>query len=249
MKKTIYYLSIFASLVLFATSCEIDNFPMPDAQVYGAIRDSIAGGLVETDLNSGSVIGAYELGYETPVLRNWVIKQNGEYRNNLVYSGTYNFVFQSCNFFPNSVNNQVIKPGANELDFPVVPYIRVKNVSITLNAATKKIIATFSLEAGKPSVKVAKVSLYAFTDIYVGEYVKKTLTATATDVPTITLSGAAQTINPATVYTLSIDLANAANAAVFAIHRNYYFRVGAMAIQSGVGTIRTNYAPYVKIAL
>jgi hypothetical protein len=223
MKKTLYYLSIFTSLVLFATSCEIDNFQVPDSQVFGAVRDSTGGALVETDLNSGSVIGTYEQGYATPVLRNWVIKQNGEYRNNLVFSNTYNFVFQSCNF--------------------------IKNVSITLNAATNKIIATFNIEAGKPTVKVAKVSLYAFTDIYVGEYVKKTLTATATDFPTLTLSGAAQTINPATVYTLSIDLAQTANAAVFAIHRNYYFRVGAMAIQSGVGTIRTNYAPYVKIAL
>jgi hypothetical protein len=249
MKKTLFYLSIFTSLILYITSCEIDNFPMPDAQVFGAIRDSTGGALVETDLNSGSVIGTYELGYETPVLRNWVVKQNGEYRNNLVYSATYNFVFQSCNFFPYSKNGVVIKPGANELDFPVVPYIRVKNVSITRNTTTNKIIATFNLEAGKPTVKVAKVSLYAFTDMYVGEYVKKTLTATATDFPTLTLSGAAQTINPATLYTLSIDLANTANAAVFAIHRNYYFRVGAMAIQSGVGTIRTNYAPYVVIAL
>jgi hypothetical protein len=249
MKKTLYYLSIFTSLVLFATSCEIDNFQVPDSQVFGAVRDSTGGALVETDLNSGSVIGTYEQGYATPVLRNWVIKQNGEYRNNLVFSNTYNFVFQSCNFFPYNVNGIVIKPGDNELNFNVVPYIRIKNVSITLNAATNKIIATFNIEAGKPTVKVAKVSLYAFTDIYVGEYVKKTLTATATDFPTLTLSGAAQTINPATVYTLSIDLAQTANAAVFAIHRNYYFRVGAMAIQSGVGTIRTNYAPYVKIAL
>jgi hypothetical protein len=249
MKKILYYLSLFTSLVLFATSCEIDNYPAPDAQVFGAIRDSIGGALIETDLNSGSQIGAYEQGYATPVIRNWVVKQNGEYRNNLVYSNTYNFVFQSCNFFPYTVTGEVIKPGANERDFLVVPYIRIKNASITYNSTTKKIIATFSIEGGKPTVKVAKVSLYAFTDIYVGEYVKKTLTATATDFPTLTLSGAAQTINTATVYTLAIDLANASNATVFAIHRNYYFRVGAMGIQTGVGTIRTNYAPYVKIAL
>jgi hypothetical protein len=249
MKKTLYILSLFTSLILFATSCEIDNYPPPDAQVFGAIRDSIGGALVETDLNSGSQIGAYEQGYATPVLRNWVVKQNGEYRNNLVYSGKYNYVFQSCNFFPYTVTEDVVKPGENQRDFLVVPYIRLKNVSITYNAATNKIIATFSIEGGKPTVKVAKVSLYAFTDMYVGEYVKKTLTATATDFPTITLSGAAQTINPATVYTLAIDLANASNAPIFAIHRNYYFRVGAMGIQTGVGTIRTNYAPYVKIAL
>jgi hypothetical protein len=246
MKKTLYFLSLFTSLVLFATSCKIDNFPPPDAQVYGAIRDSVGGALVETDLNTGSVIGAYEQGYETPVLRNWVVKQNGEYRNNLVFSNTYNFVFQSCNFFPYSLNGIVIKPGANPLDFLVVPYIRIKNLSITYDAAANKIIATFNIEGGRPSVKVGKISLYAFTDIYVGERVKKTI-ANGTGVPTQTFTGAAQTINPATPYTLSIDLA--ANASVFAIHRNYYFRVGAIGVRSGVGTIVTNYAPYVVIAL
>jgi len=249
MKKTLYYLSLFTGLILFATSCEIDNYPYPDAQLFGAIRDSVGGGLVETDITTGSVIGAYEQGFDDPVLRNWVVKQNGEYRNNLVYSNTYNFIFQSCNFFPYSLNGVVIKPGENQIDFNVVPYIRIKNPSITYDAAANKINATFNLEGGKPSVKVAKISLYAFSDMYVGEYVKFSIT-TGTGTPTKTLSGADQTINPATVYNLSIDLA--ANSSIntgFGIHRNYYFRIGAMAIQSGVGTIRTNYAPYVKIAL
>jgi len=246
MKKTLYFLSLFTGFILFVTSCEIDNFPYPDAAVFGAIRDSVGGALVETDLNSGSLIGAYEQGFENPKLRNWVVKQNGEYRNNLVFSNTYNFVFQNSNFFPYTLTNIVIKPGDNQLDFLVVPYIRIKDPSITYNAGTNKIIAKFKLEGGKPSVKVRKISLYAFTDMYVGEYVKKTI-STGTGQPTRTLSGAAQTINPATEYELSIDLA--ANTSVFAIHRNYYFRIGAMAIQSGVGTIRTNYAPYVVIAL
>jgi len=249
MKKTLYILSLFTSFILFATSCQKDNYPYPNSQVFGAIRDSVGNALVETDLNSGSLIGAYEQGYTTPVLRNWVVMQDGSYRNNFVFANTYNFVFQNSNFFPYTITGEVIKPGENQRDFLVVPYIRLKNVSITYDAVNKKILATFSIEGGKPTVKVGKVSLYAFTDIYVGENVKKALTATVTDIPTKTLSGAAQTINAATVYSLSIDLAQAANATVFAIHRNYYFRVGAMGIQTGVGTIRTNYAPYVVIPL
>jgi hypothetical protein len=250
MKKTLLYLSLFTCLVLFATSCEIDNYPYPDSQVFGAIRDSTGGALVETDLNNGSLIGAYEQGYATPVLRNWVVMQNGEYRNNLVYSNTYDFVLQNSNFFPYTRKGVVITPGENEIDFLVVPYIRIKNTSITYDATAKKIIATFSLEAGKPAVKVAKISLYAFTDIYVGENVKKTLVNSGSNLITRSFSPVA-TID-GTVYTLAIDLANTTNAAVFAIHRNYYFRVGAIASSSGlgnVGTIRTNYAPYVKIAL
>jgi hypothetical protein len=143
-----------------------------------------------------------------------------------------------------------IHPGDNPIDFTVVPYIRIKNLSITHDAVANKINATFSIEGGKPSVQVSRITLYAWTDMYVGEYVKKTLT-TGTGTPTRSFSGAARTINPATVYTLSIDLAENQGTTIngFGVHRNYYFRVGALAIQPGVGTIRYNYAPYVVIPL
>lgn len=252
--KKIYYLIFFITSLLFGvTSCEIDNFPGPDAQVYGAIKDSLGGGLVETDANgtTGSLIGVYELGQyaANPLRKTWIIKQNGEYRNNLVFSNDYKFEFTSCNFFPQS-QTQTVNPGENKIDFTVVPYIRIKNLSITYDAAAKKINASFSLEGGRKSVKVSTLKLYAYTDMYVGENVKKTLSV-GTGTPTRSLTGAAQTIVPGTVYTLSIDLA--ANQGTdkngFGVHRNYYFRVGAMAVQAGVGTIRYNYAPYVVIPL
>ena len=245
MKKLFKLSLLFASLIIAVASCEIDNYPGPDAKFFGAIKDESGGGLVETDLINGSTLGMYEQGYPTPVLQTYLIKQNGEFLNNLVFSGTYNIKFESCNFFPFNVDGVVINPGDNERDFTVSPYIRIKNCSITYDQAGKKINASFNLEAGKPTVLLSKITLYAFTDIYVGEYVKMTLSA-GTGKPSTSYSPAA-VIDPATPYTLSIDLA--ANATLFSVHRNYYFRVGAMASQSGVGTIRTNYAPCVKIAL
>lgn len=249
--KKIYYLILSATIILLGvTSCDLfrlDNFPEPDAQVFGAIRDSVGGGLIETDLVNGSQIGTYELGQyaDNPELKNWVVMTNGEYRNNLVYSNTYRIEFMSCNFFPYTIPQMVINPGPNQIDFQVVPFIRIKNLSITHDAANNKIVATFNIEAGKPTVKVASMALYVFTDMYVGEYIKNTVSA-GTGLPTRSFTPAA-TIDPETIYTLSIDLA--ANASVFAVHRNYYFRVGVKASQTGVGTIRSNYAPYVKIAL
>jgi hypothetical protein len=254
MKKIYYLVFIVGSLLFTINSCKVDNFPLPDAQVYGAIRDSLGGGLVETDANSttGSLIGVYELGkYEAnPLRRTWLIKPSGEYRNNLVYSNEYRLDFTSCNFY-NFTFNQTIKPGENKLDFTVVPFIRIKNLSITYDAAGNKINASFTLEGGRPSVKVSRVTLYAWTDMYVGENVKKTLT-TGTGTPTRSYTGAAQTIVPGATITLSIDLA--ANQSTdrngFGVHRNYYFRVGALATgPTGVGTIKYNYAPYVVIAL
>ncbi len=242
MKRTIF--SLFAGILLVAlmASCEIDNFDAPDAEFFGAIKDSVGGALVETELINGSVIQAYELGYPTQVAQNWVIKNSGEFRNNLVFPGKYDIYFRNGNFFPYTIKDLEIKPGENQRDFLVVPYIRIKNSAITHDKANSKIVVTFTLEAGKPSVKVKAIRLYAFSDIHVGEYVKFNTSGT----------GFTQSFNPskvidATTYTLSIDLA--ANANFIKAGRNYYFRIGALADVAGVGTIRHNYAPHVKITL
>lgn len=248
MKRIFYLIFIIGSFLFSATSCKVDNYPEPDAQVYGGIRDIVGGGLVETDINSGSMIGVRELGQyaANPTRKTWYIKQNGEYRKNLVYSNEYKFDFTSCNFYPFE-QTTTVHPGENLIDFTVTPYIRIKNLTITHDAVAHKINASFSLEAGAPEVKVQWVTLYAWTDIYVGEYVKKTL-ATGTGTPKRSFTGAAQTIVPATVYNLSIDMAanNNDTRNGFGIKRNYYFRVGALATgPTNVGTIRPNYAPYV----
>jgi hypothetical protein len=261
MKNIYILIFIFGSLLFSTNSCKIDNYPLPDAKVYGAVKDSLGGGLVETDPNSttGSVISVYELGKyaANPVRKVWLIKPNGEYRNNLVFSNDYRFDFTSCNFFPFDTT-YTVNPGENKIDFTVMPYIRIKNLSITRDVPTNKIIATFNLEAGRPSVRLSRLRLYAWTDIYVGQNTRKALaTGTGTPVSTGSDAGVPQlsftntVITPATLYTITIDLA--ANAGTdrngFGIHRNYYFRVGALATQAGVGTIRYNYAPYVVIAL
>ena len=71
------------------TSCQKDNFAGPNAVFYGAVKDSVGNGLVEQDLQSGSVIEAWELGFATPVAQSWLIKNNGEFRNNLVFANKY----------------------------------------------------------------------------------------------------------------------------------------------------------------
>jgi uncharacterized membrane protein len=60
-----------------------------------------------------------------------------------------------------------------------------------------------------------------------------------------TFSPAAE-INTSTTYTLSIDVA--ANSTLLKYTgKNYYFRIGALASVSGVGTVRHNYSPLVVI--
>ena len=239
-KSTIHILLAFVLSAGFM-SCEKDNMPGPDARVYGKITDKSNGQLVETELINGARIEAFELGYPTQVSQVWVIKNNGEYRNNLVFSANYDFQLRNSNFYPISLLNIKINPGDNELNFQVDPYIRIKSPQITYNAASKLVTATFTLEGSKPEVKVKAVRLYAFTDIYVGEATKFSITgnSAASYTPSRTID--------ASTYTLTIDVG--ANAALFPAGRDYYFRIGALADVPNVGTIRHNFAPNVKITL
>ena len=243
MKNLIYSFIAGTLMISLFASCERDNFNAPNASFFGVIKDSITGSLVETELINGSQIEVFEKGsYATPVSQKWLIMNSGEFRNNLVFANVYDINFANCNFFPYRINDVEIKPGDNQRDFQVVPYIRIKNAQITYDAGAKKINATFTLEAGKPVVKVKAIRLYGFTDIYVGENVKFNTTGTG-----FTQSFSPSKVMDGTTYTLSIDLT--ANASFFKPGRNYYFRVGALADVTGVGTVRHNFAPFVKIPL
>lgn len=242
MKKIGNILLLISSLLFILDSCEIDNYDGPDASFFGSIKDSQTGELIGTDIENGSSIKVYELGFETSTAQTWYIKNTGEFNNDLVFSARYDFEFSNGNFYPFKVSDFEVKPGKNQHDFEVTPYIRIKNVNITHDAGNKKVIATFSLEAGKPEVKLSEIRLFVFTDIWVGNNVKfdvKGSNFSHKFTPVATIDGAN--------YTLSIDLNE--NSDLFKYNRNYYFRVGALASISGVGTVRHNYAPFVVIAL
>lgn len=242
MKKICNVSVLILFLFLSLVSCEIDNYDGPDASFSGSVVDASTGELVGTDLLNGSTIRAYELGWAALTAQTWVIKNTGEFQNDMVFAGRYNLEFKDGNFYPFNMDNFEIKKGGNTYDFEVTPYIRVKNANITHDVTNKKIVATFSLEGGKPEVLVNSIRLYAFTDMYVGEQIKFDTKG----------DGFKQDFSPGktidgTVYTLTIDLEE--NADLFKYSRSYYFRIGALASVPNVGTIRHNYASLVVIAL
>ncbi|MDR1402836.1 MAG: DUF3823 domain-containing protein [Tannerellaceae bacterium] len=238
--------SIFFLLtsLLFLSGCDmfkIDNYDAPNASLKGGIKDAETGALVETDIQNGSAIRVYELGWPEGV-QTWVVKQNGEFQNDMVFAAHYKVVFMDCNFYPFTIEDLDIKKGSNTYDFEVVPYIRARDVSITRQG--DQVVATFKLQAGKPEVKLGAVRLFAFSDMYVGEQVKYNIS----DPSCYKTFSPAETIDANTTYTLSIDIPSNTNE-FFKYKKNYYFRIGALASVSDVGTIRYNYAPLVVISL
>ncbi len=243
MKNILKILVLPLIISLLTFSCEIDNYEGPDASISGRFLDNVTGELVGTDITNGNSIGAYELGWASEARQNWVIKNSGEYTNNLVFAGTYRLELNNGNFYPFVVNDFVIEKGSNTHDFTVTPYIRIKNPEIRYDAGTKIVTATFNLEAGGTEVKLNEIRLFAFTDHWVGNYVKFAITSAdcykraSNNLVSATISG--------DKYTLTMNVAD--NGSLFKYTRNYYFRIGALASVSGVGTVRHNYSPLTVI--
>ncbi len=230
-----------ASILFLLTSCKLDNYDGPNAKIHGRILDEKTGELVGTDIQNGSQLMVYEQGYAASEThangQTWVIKNTGEYRNDLVFAAQYEVIFQNGNFYGFTQMIDIEK-GDNEIDFKVTPYLRVKDCSITKSGNT--VTAKFKLEGGKGNEKVDEIRLFAFSDIWVGNYVKFALEG-GTD-----QAKPGETVNPSKEYTLTIDTSK--NKSFFKYSKNYYFRVGAKASVPGAGTIRHNYSELVTIA-
>lgn len=242
MKKILYLFVLACFVSLITVSCEVDNYDGPDATITGKFLDNVTGDLVGTDIANGNSIGVYELGWPTEAKQTWNIDNTGTYTNNLVFAANYRVEFTNNNFYPFIVNDFVVKKGANTYDFTVTPYLRVINPVITYDATTKIVKATFSLEAGGTDVKLSEIRLFAFTDKWVGNYVKFAITSAACYMKPPAVSA---TINPATQFTLTMDVA--ANPTLFKTTRDYFFRIGALGTVPNVGTVRHNYSPLVTI--
>ncbi len=92
-------------------------------------------------------------------------------------------------------------------------------------------------------MRLNEIRLFAFTDQWVGNYVKFPITAVSCykRAP----ANVSATIAPATIYELTMDVA--ANPTLFKYTRDYYFRIGALATVPNVGTVRHNYSPVVSL--
>jgi hypothetical protein len=243
MKKILYLFVLSCFISLITVSCEIDNYDGPNATITGKFLDTATGEVVGTDITNGNSIGVYELGWPTEAKQTWNVDNSGVYTNKLVFAANYRIEFTNCNFYPFKVDDFVVKEGENTNDFTVTPYLRIVNPVITFDATTNTVKATFTIGAGGTDVKLNEIRLFAFTDKWVGNYVKFAITSVSSykKAP----ANISATVNPATQFELTIDVA--ANPTLFKNTRDYFFRIGALATVPNVGTVRHNYSPLVTI--
>lgn len=229
MKQIFTYTS--ALLLLFgAGSCSVDNYPAPDSQLYGTFLDAETNEPVEQDIVRGSTIEYIEHGYASQTKQTMIIKNDGSYRNNLIFANTYTITPVRGNFVPMAAQEVTVN-GDTKLDFKVQPYIRVKEVSI--EKVGTKIVAKFKLQQTVMN-NVRKVGLYAHPEPSVGEPMRVALAEQE-------INGA---IDPNKVYQLEIDIPSNSN--VLKAGNQYFFRAGGII---DAPESKFNYAKAVRVAL
>jgi hypothetical protein len=231
--KVIKTFSIALVSLFLLGSCELnelDNYEGPNATINGGIYDKETGELIQQDIINGMQIEYVEHGFQNPQNQYLVVKSDGTYRNNLMFSGTYTIKPVRGNFVPVEAEEIIVK-GNTVKNFEVQPYIRVRNAKI--EKLENKIVATFNLDQTVTN-NVSRIGLFAHQEPNVGA-------------PLNTVSSVInlnEVSNDVTQYRLEINLD--AHSSTLKAGKKYYFRVGALV---DAPEAKYNYAPPVLIEL
>ena len=133
---------------LILHSCELDNYDGPDATLSGRIIDKETGELVEQDIIRGTQIEFIEHGYDNPLTQYMVIKNDGTYANKMMFANDYTIQIRSANF-PATEPVEITIKGNTTYDFEVIPYLRIKDVQIKIEAKYDRDIFPGAVENGR----------------------------------------------------------------------------------------------------
>lgn len=222
MKRILSIISC-SLLLLTAVSCDwfvLDNQDGWDAKVQGRILDQKTGLPIQSE--QGAAITVIEQGWDAQANQSWKIKNDGTYRNDLIFAGNYVMnTVTNANFIADPVQF-TIKKGDNTVDFKATPFCRVVNPVITFDSAAKKIKASFGIETDLAQVNnIGNVILCVYPD----RYVRRDYNNCAND-PGAQISDFDPT-SGATI-NLEVDMNLPANATEFQYDRPHYIRIAAI---------------------
>ena len=218
-----------AALAIFAVSCTLDNYDMPDSSLTGRFADKVTGENIQCDIYNGTTIQYIEDGYTQ--LQSNVVKADGSYSIGQMFAGKYS-VFPIYTNFEKTDTVKIDVKGNTRYDFMVEPYIRIKNVSI-LKSGLTKVTASFTIEQSNLDHGVMKVGMFLHKQPIAGAYMY--LEARETVVGGQKLGTKSYTIVMDYKESTTIEPGN-----------TYYVRVGAL---SDASNARYNYAPAVSVEL
>lgn len=245
----IKYIIAGISAACMMVSCELDNFDGPDAQVYGAVIDAETDELIQQEIGTSgdaASVQVIEYGYAIRKVQQWKLMLNGEYRNNLVFSGTYDIIMNNGNFVKlDTIKGYQFHKGENKLDFRVIPNIRIKEASV--KKVDNAIAATCKLQYGHGTGKVEKIALFAQSDKNPSNSFN--LAHVEANIEGDDVNFENNSLNATKVFTLILDL-NSDEGKKLKAGQKYFFRIGALPKNLGEGIqAKYNYSSVFEVQL
>lgn len=245
--RKIKYIVAGIGAALLLSSCELDNFEGPDARVYGAVIDAETEETVQQEIGTSgdaACVQVIEYGYAIRKVQQWKLMLSGEYRNNLVFSGTYDVIMNNGNFVKlDTLKAYRFNKGDNKLNFRVIPNIRIREASVKKEADA--VVASFKLQYGHSVGKAAKTALFVQTDQ--NPCNSFNLAHIEANIEADDVNFANNDRNADKVYTLTLHL-NSDEGKKLKAGQKYFFRIGALPKDLGEGIQpKYNYSPVFEV--
>jgi len=232
IRKNIFIL-LFVVAALISCS-KIDNYKFPDGGIYGKLTDLMTNEGIQTEQPNGFNIKLYEKGglMNTPITFSG--KPDGTFENALIFQNEYKVLPVEGAFFP-ITDTAVVQVGTHtEVNFSVMPYLSVTNVTVT--PGTNKVTVVYNIArsqvGGKISARKSFLSRVPTCNNATNNLNVSTTTTAITDVTLL-----------ATTFT---DVITGTTAFPLVSGTTYWVRVGVLATNS---LSRYNYSKVFQITM
>jgi hypothetical protein len=222
MKKIISVLSCALTLTFAVSSCswfKLDNMDGWDASVEGQIVDAATNQPIQFEQGL-STITVVQKEKKSEANQAWNVKNNGSYKNALVFSGKYVMDTKTSNFIAEAQDFELTK-GENKVTFKATPYVRIENVDFKMENGKIKAVCKVSSPVAQAN-NIGDVRLCIAPD----RFVRFSNNNAANDPGSIFKDAK---VDGSSEIVLYIDPALPANAAEFQYDMPHYVRIGAVA--------------------
>lgn len=170
MRKIINTIILVVTAIL-TMGCELDNYDAPQGCIYGDILDAETGKPIPLPVegSTGAVVSLMEVGTGAVLAQSFYARQDGSYRNAMVFDGDYTVTASGP--FTMSMSYPVTVKGETRCDMSAIPYSRIE-MNVEQDGTKAKISYTVTPTDASYKVKKTYV-LWNYrkqTDIYTGNY-------------------------------------------------------------------------------
>lgn len=236
IRKNIFILLFFVAT--FFSCSKIDNFTAPDGGIYGKLTDLMTNDGIQTEEPNGYNIKMFEKGWSMSTPITFAGKEDGSFENALVFQDNYKILPVDGPFFP-ITDTAVVQVGSRtEVNFKVMPFVSVTNVTVT--PGTNKVTVVYNIARNQIGPKITtRKSMLSKVSVCNNTTNNLSASTSTTAITDVTLLG--------TTFT---DVISGTTAIPLVSGTTYWVRVGVLASGSGYNSLnRYNYSKTIQITM